>query len=162
MHTTVQQGLSTATRTHVSEAFTSPLFSPTSPYPSTAPEDTLSPVHQLTQCGKNVTHLGHTHSSLTVGRPGRGREDTRGRCRSRFQPEERVRDGRSIGVGEGTPSSSLPKGHLTFPAPQLPGRSVWPFLCHCSPNCWISTGFQWVSPQRLGPHGSGTGSLWIL
>lgn len=78
---------------------------------------------------QRVTYLEHKYSSRTSGRSDRGQEDTRGRCRTHFQPAE-ARDGGGWGEGRGRePGSDAPSGpsrtssspthvtsHLRFPA----------------------------------------------
>ena len=73
---------------------------------------TPPPPPTLLSSSCRVLYLGHKYSSPTSGRPGRGRGDTRGRCRTRFQPGE-VRDG--VGRGRWTfrpvRTSSVPISH---------------------------------------------------
>ena len=83
-----------------------------SPSKKTYSKYTPPPPPTLPSSSCRVPYLGCKYSSLTSGRPGRGRGDTRGRCRTHFQPGE-VRGGMERGGWTIKPirTSSLPISH---------------------------------------------------
>lgn len=100
-----------------------------------------------------VPHLEHRCSSPAPGRSHRVREDTRGRRRTHFQPEE-VRGG-GWGAGRGEPGSGAPQAHQ---GPASPHRSHHPgFLSNQEPPNGLPRPSNAAWSQQGGPEGPGSG-----
>ena len=125
----------------------------------------LSPT--LPSSPHRVPYLGRKYSSPTSGRPGRGRGDTRGRCRTHFQPGE-VRGGVEGGgwTIRSIRTSSLPISHHpqdSFPTRKSPkGSHPRPLNasmdtkgCRQGPSSrvYYGVGFQYSPFQDEGQNG---------
>ena len=138
-----------------------------SPSKKTYSKYTPPPSPTLPSSPHRVPYLGRKYSSPTSGRPGRGRGDTRGRCRTHFQPGE-VRGGVEGGgwTIRSIRTSSLPISHHpqdSFPTRKSPkGSHPRPLNasmdtkgCRQGPSSrvYYGVGFQYSPFQDEGQNG---------